>query len=311
MMMLRVAFHNNYVHPLPKNHRFPMLKYDQLPMSLMDEYLITPCNLFRPKKVSKEVLALTHNETYIQKVLEGTLSKKEERETGFTHSKELVERELTFVGGTIKCCHYAIEHGVSMNIAGGTHHAFSNRGEGFCLFNDQAVAANYLIERKLAKKVLIIDLDVHQGNGTAEIFAGNSSVITFSMHGENNYPFLKQKSDLDVPLPDNTTDGYYLNVLRISLKHLMKEVQPDFLFYQSGVDVLGTDKMGKLSMTKEGCKKRDEFVLKLAKVNKLPIVICMGGGYSPDIKDIVEAHTNTFRVVKNTYFTEPPLCSVQ
>tara|TARA_B100000809_G_scaffold13_1_gene24 strand:+ start:3515 stop:4450 length:936 start_codon:yes stop_codon:yes gene_type:complete len=309
--MLRVAFHPNYVLSVSENHRFPMVKYDQLAMLLMDESLITPCNLFRPEKVDIKILALTHDEGYIQKVLDGNLSKLEEREIGFNYTKELVERELTLVGATIECCHFAIEHGVAMNIAGGTHHAFSDRGEGFCVFNDQAVAANYLIEKKLAKKVLIIDLDVHQGNGTAEIFENNSAVITFSMHGENNYPFLKQKSDFDVPLPDGTTDGYYLNVLKMSLKHLMSEVEPDFVFYQSGVDVLKTDKMGKISLTKAGCKHRDELVFKFAKENQLPLVVCMGGGYSLNINDIVEAHTNTFRVAHELYCTGSLNCDLK
>ena len=308
--MLRVAFHINYVLDVPENHRFPMVKYEQLAMCLMDEYLITPCNLFRPEKVDKTILALTHTGTYIDQLLEGQLTIEEQRSIGFKYSEELIERELTIAGGTIKCCHFALEYGVSVNIAGGTHHAFSNKGEGFCLLNDQAVAANYLIENRLAKKVLIIDLDVHQGNGTAEIFKNNKSVTTFSMHGENNYPFQKQKSDLDVPLPDGTVDGYYLNVLKMSLKHLFKEVEPDFVFYQSGVDVLATDKMGKLSLTKEGCKKRDELVIQTVKGKGVPLVLCMGGGYSPQVSDVVEAHVNTFRVIKDNYFTEELSCGL-
>jgi acetoin utilization deacetylase AcuC-like enzyme len=188
-----------------------------------------------------------------------------------------------------------------MNVAGGTHHAFKDRGEGFCLLNDFAVAANYLLQQKLAKKILIIDLDVHQGNGTAKIFEDDGRVFTFSMHGKNNYPFQKEKSDLDVELPDGIQDEDYLNRLNDILPSLIQNVKPDFAFYLSGVDILETDKFGKLKVTMQGCKKRDAIVLSLLKKECIPVVIAMGGGYSPHIKIIVEAHCNTFQLAREIF----------
>ncbi|MEJ7674426.1 MAG: histone deacetylase [Chitinophagaceae bacterium] len=193
------------------------------------------------------------------------------------------------------CCHFALENGVSLNVAGGTHHAFANRGEGFCLLNDFAVAANYLLHKKLVQKILIIDLDVHQGNGTAKLFENESRVFTFSMHGQHNYPFHKETSDLDIPLKDGTDDSTYLKLLSENLPQLIQNFKPDFAFYLSGVDILQTDKFGKLKVTLQGCKQRDEFVFTHLQKNKIPCTVAMGGGYSPDIKTIVEAHCNTFR----------------
>jgi acetoin utilization deacetylase AcuC-like enzyme len=197
---------------------------------------------------------------------------------------------------------FALQYGIAMNIAGGTHHAYTNRGEGFCMLNDQAIAARYLQEQKLAEKILIIDLDVHQGNGTAEIFEGDDSVFTFSMHGEKNYPFKKEKSDLDIGLPNDTSDEIYLKTLKETLPHLIEKVKPDFVFYLSGVDVLATDKLGKLSLSIEACKERDRFVLQTLKEQQLPLECSMGGGYSQEIKYIVEAHANTYRLAQEIFF---------
>ena len=189
-----------------------------------------------------------------------------------------------------------------MNIAGGTHHSFTNRGEGFCILNDFAIAANYLLNHQLAKKILIVDLDVHQGNRTAQIFQDNPSVFTFSIHGAKNYPVRKEQSDLDIGLPDKTEDALYLKTVRDTLPKLIDEVQPDFIFYLAGVDILATDKLGRLAVSREGCRLRDEFVLQLCKKNNIPVAVSMGGGYSVKITDIVEAHANTFRVAQNIYF---------
>ncbi|RYY72891.1 MAG: histone deacetylase, partial [Gammaproteobacteria bacterium] len=209
--------------------------------------------------------------------------------------------ELIITQGTIDCCFHAMEAGVAMNVAGGTHHAFAERGEGFCLLNDFAVAANYLLRQNLAKKIMIIDLDVHQGNGTAKLFEGNEAVFTFSMHGRNNYPFHKEKSNLDIELEDGTTTKGYLQKLKNVLPPLLQSVKPDFAFYLSGVDILETDKFGKLKVTTEGCKERDEFVFSQLKQNNIPCVVAMGGGYSPLVKTIVEAHCNTFRLAKKVH----------
>jgi acetoin utilization deacetylase AcuC-like enzyme len=195
----------------------------------------------------------------------------------------------------------ALKHGIAFNIAGGTHHAFTNRGEAFCLLNDQAIGAQYLLDKKLVKKILIVDLDVHQGNGTAEIFQKNTKVFTFSMHGKNNYPFRKEISDLDIALDDCTNNQTYLAILNEILPQLIRDVKPDFIFYLAGVDILATDKLGKLGYSIEGCKKRDEIVLSYCKKLEIPVQVSMGGGYSPEIKTILEAHANTFRVARSIF----------
>ncbi len=298
VIVLKIAYHPNYHHPIPKNHRFPMAKYSQLPELLKREHAFTEEYFFEAQMVEDDIILTTHDADYLERLHKGTISRKEEREIGFTYSPELITREITILGGTIQCAEYALENGVAMNIAGGTHHAFTNRGEGFCILNDQAVATNYLLGEGKAKKVLIIDLDVHQGNGTAEIFRNNPNVFTFSMHGEHNYPFRKEKSDLDIPLPNGANDSYFLNTLKNVLPRIISTFKPDFLFYQSGVDILATDKLGKLGMTLNGCFRRDEFVLGLAHRLEIPIVACMGGGYSPNLEDILEAHANTYRIAK-------------
>jgi acetoin utilization deacetylase AcuC-like enzyme len=213
-----------------------------------------------------------------------------------------VEREVIIADGTIKASEYALAHGIAMNIAGGTHHAYTNRGEAFCLLNDQAIGARYLQHKGLAKKILIVDLDVHQGNGTAEIFQNDTSVFTFSMHGKSNYPFKKEKSDLDIALDNNTSDASYLEVLKDTLPKLIDQEQPDFIYYLCGVDVIATDKLGKLGLSVEGCKERDRFVLEQCKANSIPVMCSMGGGYSADIKIIVDAHANTFRLAQDLFF---------
>lgn len=296
-----IAFDPIYAHPLPEGHRFPMLKYELIPQQLLYEGTIKPDNLFRPALCPDEIVLWTHTEDYLQKLKEGTLSAKEQRHIGFPQSPELIKRELMITQGTIDCCHYAMENGVAMNVAGGTHHAFSDRGEGFCLLNDFAVAANYLLQKNIATKILIIDLDVHQGNGSAKIFENEPRVFTCSVHGRNNYPFHKEKSDLDIALEDGTNDATYLDLLRNTLPALLAEVKPDFAFFLSGVDILATDKFGKLKVTTEGCRKRDELVFTLLKKARIPCTVAMGGGYSADIKIIVEAHCNTFRVAKDVY----------
>jgi acetoin utilization deacetylase AcuC-like enzyme len=299
--LLKIAYDPVYAHPLPEGHRFPMIKYELIPEQLLYEGSITPQNIFAPAKCTEEIILLTHTKAYFDKLLNQTLTAKEQRHIGFPQSPALTERELIITQGTIDCCLYAKQNGVAINVAGGTHHAFANRGEGFCLLNDFAVAANYLLQRQLAKKILIVDLDVHQGNGTAKIFEQEESVFTFSMHGRHNYPFHKETSKLDIPLEDGTTDETYLQLLQQHLPVLVKQVQPDYVFYLSGVDILNTDKFGKLQVTPAGCKQRDEFVFKTLYQNNLPCVVAMGGGYSADEKIIVEAHCNTFRTAKEIY----------
>ena len=215
---------------------------------------------------------------------------------------KLIIREKKIAQATIECSSFAIKYGISMNIAGGTHHAFYDKGEAFCMLNDQAIAANYLLYNKLVKKILIIDLDVHQGNGTASIFKKNPNVFTLSFHGEKNYPFRKENSDLDLGLDDNTNDDYYLKKLKVILPKVIDDFQPEFIFYLAGVDVLENDKLGRLSMTINGCLRRDQYVLETCKKNKIPVQVSMGGGYSINIRDIIEAHSNTFRLAQEIYF---------
>ena len=300
--MLKVAWNPSYVLPLPPHHRFPMSKYEVLPEQLLHEGTLVSGNIFHPDPIDPQWVLLTHEEAYFHKLLTLTLSAPEIRRTGFPLNKLVIDRELLIVNGTLQCTRYALQYGVAMNIAGGTHHAFTNRGAGFCLLNDIAIGANFLLEKSLAKKILVVDLDVHQGDGTAQIFQKEGRVFTFSMHGANNYPLQKEKSDLDIALPDGSDDKYYLGILRDNLARLVDRVQPDFIFYQSGVDILDTDKLGKLKVTREGCKQRDRMVLQTAHQNNIPLVASMGGGYSERFKDIIEAHANTFRLAQEIFF---------
>jgi len=293
--MIKIAFDKIYAHPLPEGHRFPMLKYELIPEQLLHEGSITLENIFEPQPCAEEIVLWTHEKTYYDKLIHQTLSASEQRKIGFPQSSQLTQRELVITQGTINCCHYALQYGAALNVAGGTHHAFADHGEGFCLLNDMAVAANYLLKKDLAKQILVIDLDVHQGNGTAKIFEHEPHVFTFSMHGAHNYPFHKEHSDLDIPLPDGADDEAYLTLLSKTLPGLIERLKPDFAFYLSGVDILSTDKYGKLKISLPGCQQRDHFVLSELKKNGIPVTVAMGGGYSADIKIIVEAHCNTFR----------------
>lgn len=293
--MVKIAWHPLYAHPLPEGHRFPMLKYELIPEQLLHEGLISEHNLFAPAPLEEEIVLMTHQKEYWDQLKKLTLPAKEQRRIGFPLNAQLIEREIRIAKGTVDGALFAMKYGIAFNVAGGTHHAGSNWGEGFCLLNDQAIAANYLLKSELAKRILIIDLDVHQGNGTAEIFYNEPRVFTFSMHGDKNFPFRKENSDLDIPLDDGITDQFFLDKLRTVLPGLLTH-KADFVFYLSGVDVLKTDKLGKLALSKEGCKERDRVVLQFCKDNRLPVQVSMGGGYSPSIKDIVDAHCNTFRI---------------
>jgi acetoin utilization deacetylase AcuC-like enzyme len=229
------------------------------------------------------------------------LSKSEIRSIGFPLSSDLVTREFLIAGGTLMGAKKALDTGIAMNIAGGTHHAFPDRGEAFCLLNDQAIAAQYLLDKGFAKKILILDLDVHQGNGTAAIFKNQPLVFSCSVHGAKNYPFRKETSDLDLALEDHCDDSTYLKILKDLLPKLYKHVQPDFVFYLCGVDVLASDKLGRLGLSLEGCKQRDKEVLSFWKKKQIPVQCSMGGGYSKELKHIIEAHANTFRVAKELF----------
>ena len=299
--MIKIAYHPLYAHPLPEGHRFPMLKYELIPEQLLHEGTIQPENLFSPEPLNEKDILVTHEENYWTQLKNLTLPAKEQRRIGFPLNAQLVEREIRIAQGTIDGANFAQQYGVAFNVAGGTHHAGSNWGEGFCMLNDQAIAANYLLNNGLAKRILIIDLDVHQGNGTAEIFSNEARVFTFSMHGDKNFPFRKEQSDLDIPLNDDTNDETFLSILNETLPKIFEKHEPDFVFYLAGVDVLATDKLGKLSLTKQGCKQRDQMVFEICLKHQVPVQVSMGGGYSEDIKIIVDAHCNTFRVATDIY----------
>jgi acetoin utilization deacetylase AcuC-like enzyme len=300
--MLKIAYHHIYKHPLPDGHRFPMAKYELLPQQLLYEGTCTTDNFFEPTKPNDKYIVAVHEPEYYYDLVNMTLDQRAARKIGFPLSEALVEREVIIADGTIKASEHAIMHGISMNIAGGTHHAYTNRGEAFCLLNDQAIGARYLQQKGLANTILIVDLDVHQGNGTAQIFKDDPTVFTFSMHGKSNYPFKKEQSDLDIALENDTDDDTYLKTLKETLPYLIEQQQPDFVYYLCGVDVIASDKLGKLGLTVEGCKARDHYVLELCKQNQIPVMCSMGGGYAPDIKTIVEAHANTFRVAQDLFF---------
>lgn len=293
--MVHIAWAPLYAHPLPKDHRFPMVKYELIPGQLLHEGIIHKHQIHEPAICTDDVVCLTHHADYLQKLNMLQLSSSEQRRIGFPQSSELIHREKMIAQGTIDCAKYALENGVALNVAGGTHHAFADRGEGFCLLNDIAIASNYLLEQKIINKVLILDLDVHQGNGTASLFSKNNKVFTCSMHGAHNYPFHKEESDLDIPLADGTNTATYLQILNNLFPEIIEHQKPDIIFYLSGVDILDTDKFGKLKVTMEGCKQRDEYVFKTCKQHQIPVAAAMGGGYSADVKIVTEAHCQTFR----------------
>ena len=300
--MLKIAYHPIYKHNLPEGHRFPMEKYDLLPQQLLYEGTCKEENFFKPEIPNNKYFFMVHDPEYVSDLMNITLNQKAARKIGFPLNEDLIAREMIIADGTIKASEFALKYGIAMNIAGGTHHAFTNKGEGFCMLNDQAIGARYLQNKELASKILIVDLDVHQGNGTAEIFQNDPTVFTFSMHGKSNYPFHKERSDLDIPLDNGTEDELYLSILKETLPKLIKKQEPDFIYYLCGVDVINTDKLGKLSLTIEGCKERDRFVLQICKNYNIPVMCSMGGGYTPDIKVIIDAHANTFRLAQEIFF---------
>lgn len=293
--MLKIACHELYAHPLPEGHRFPMLKYELIPAQLLHEGVIAPEDLFVPEILQEPEVLRAHLAGYWTQLRDLTLPAREQRRIGFPLTARLLERELRIAKGTIDGAGYARQYGLSFNVAGGTHHAGAGFGEGFCLLNDQAIAAMHLIANRIYDRILIIDLDVHQGNGTAEILSSQPQVFTFSMHCQNNFPFRKAVSDLDIGLDEGTTDQQYLDILTATLPRLFHACRPQFVFYLAGVDVLSTDKLGKLALTKAGCLERDRIVFNFCRKYALPVQVSMGGGYSAEIRDIVDAHCHTFK----------------
>lgn len=301
MTRVKVAFHPSYVQPLPPNHRFPMSKYDLIPQQLVYEGILKSGDFFEPELIPWEKIELTHDRVYLEKLQKLSLNDKEVRALGFPLNEALVTRGRRIAGGSLECGIRALTLGIAMNIAGGTHHAFSDRGEGFCVFNDVAVALNILINEGYIKSAAVIDLDVHQGNGTASLFQNNPKVFTMSIHGQKNYPIRKETSDLDVGLEDGTGDDEYLYILKNALPKVLEKFKPGIIYYNSGVDILASDKLGRLKVSPQGCYKRDLMVFEFCHHNRIPVVAVMGGGYSPRINDITRAHSNTFRAAVETF----------
>lgn len=299
--MIRLSYSEKHPIPLPEGHRFPIQKYKLVREQLEYEGAITPAQLFVPDFVEDSVIHLTHSAAWWDRAKRRALDVHEYRRIGFPNTEELVLRSISSASATVQCALNALEDGAGMNLAGGTHHAFFDRGEGFCLLNDIAIAANYLLNQGLVKQILVVDLDVHQGNGTASLFSEESRVFTFSMHCKDNYPFKKETSDLDVALPAYCDDRRYLDALQKHIPRLMEELSPDIVFYQAGVDVLATDKLGKLSLSKAACRERDHWVISNARARDLPLVLVMGGGYSERLSTIVNAHCETYKLVLELY----------
>ena len=295
-MAIRAFYSDHFVLPLPEGHKFPMAKYSRLRERILAEGLVSPDHLHEAPLAAIEDLRLVHDAGYVDAVLTGTVAPEIQRRIGFPWSPQMVERSRRSVGATIAAAHAALDEGVAANLAGGTHHAFAGRGEGFCVFNDVAVAARVLQRDELSRRLAIIDLDVHQGNGTAAIFNGDASVFTFSMHGDKNFPFKKEASDLDVPLADGTGDDEYLSLLQLHLTAVLNRHQPDFVFYLAGADPFEGDRLGRIKMTIDGLRRRDEIVMEACTRARLPIAISMSGGYANDVDAIVTIHTNTIRV---------------
>lgn len=292
-----IAYHESYAHPVPPGHRFPMQKYIRVYESLNALYPEIISSIIQPQLCDYDIIKLAHDEFYIHQLKENLLTKLEARRIGFNMDEAILQRERYIMQGTLELALKAIKNNSwGFNIAGGTHHAMRDRGEGFCIFNDFAVAGQYLLENNLCERILIIDCDVHQGNGTAQIFRNNSQVFTFSIHGKNNFPFEKEISDLDIEVDDGTEDETYLSYLEHSLIFIEKIFHPDIIFYQCGVDILSTDKMGKLKVTSEGCAIRDTKVFNFAKKLNVPIVSALGGGYSEDLDVIVQQHLKTILI---------------
>ena len=294
--MPRLATSDHYTLILPAGHRFPIAKYALIREQLLWQGIAEPADFYEPGLCAAEDVLRVHTPDYWHRVRDLQLTPREVRNLGLPQSPQLVRRSLSSSAGTLHSALNALRDGIGLNLAGGTHHAFADRGEGFCVLNDQAIAAAHLLTHGLARQILMVDLDVHQGDGTAAIFRNEPRVFTFSMHAGANYPLRKEQSDLDIPLALGTDDAEYLARLSATLGPLVDRVQPDFIFYQAGVDVLATDKLGKLALTPAGCRQRDELVLGLCHARNLPVAVSMGGGYSERLADIVDAHCNTFRV---------------
>ena len=290
---MKVFYSDTFVLPLPPNHRFSMEKFSLLRQRVVDEELVHPNDMSAPEPASEAQLALAHDPDYVVRVFRGNLTPKELRRIGFPWSVQMVERSRRSVAATIGACRAAISEGTGINLSGGTHHAHRDFGAGFCVFNDVAVAARVIQTEGLARSVIVLDCDVHQGDGTASIFANDPSVFTFSIHSASNYPFHKASSDLDIALPDGTGDNEYMEALQYGARRALSLSMAEFAVYVAGADPFGDDRLGRFALTKEGLALRDLFVLRLCREARLPVAVVMGGGYSHRVHDTVDIHFRT------------------
>ena len=296
----RIYYSPYYYADIGEGHVFPIRKFELVRDKLLAERTLVPEEILEPEPAAIEDLHLVHTVDYISRLQNGELTAKEVRKLGLPWSRSLVRRSFHAISGTINAARHCLTSGIASNLAGGTHHAYPDRGEGFCVLNDVAVAIRVLQRIGLAERFLIIDLDVHQGDGTAFIFRDSPEVFTFSMHGAKNYPLFKQTSSLDIELPDKTSDDEYLATLDQALERVCLH-DPDVIFYLAGADPYEKDKLGRLGLSIDGLKRRDEMVLRYAKEMGVPIVTTMSGGYAADINDTVEIHCNTIRAVKTVF----------
>jgi acetoin utilization deacetylase AcuC-like enzyme len=287
---LKVFYSDHFVLPLPEGHRFPMIKYSMLRESVAASGICGPEELIVPHPVSDAEILRSHEEGYLRRVALGTLTEKEMRRIGFPWSQRMVERSRRASGGTLGACLAALEDGFAANLAGGTHHAFADRGEGYCVFNDSAIAARAVQAEGLVERVVVVDTDVHQGNGTAAIVRGDATIYTLSIHGAKNFPFRKEESDLDLALPDGADDGEFLDALEEGLERALEESRAELAIYLAGADPFEDDRLGRLSVSKEGLAERDSLVLESCRERGIPVAVTMAGGYARNVEDTVEIH---------------------
>jgi acetoin utilization deacetylase AcuC-like enzyme len=287
---LKVFYSDHFVLPLPEGHRFPMIKYSMLRERVAASGICGPEEMIVPRPVSGAEILRSHEEGYLRRVASGTLTEKEMRRIGFPWSQRMVERSRRASGGTLGACLAALEDGFAANLAGGTHHAFADRGEGYCVFNDSAIAARAVQAEGLVERVVVVDTDVHQGNGTAAIVRGDATIYTLSIHGAKNFPFRKEESDLDLALPDGADDGEFLDALEEGLERALEESRAELAIYLAGADPFEDDRLGRLSVSKEGLAERDRLVLESCRECGIPVAVTMAGGYARNVEDTVEIH---------------------
>jgi acetoin utilization deacetylase AcuC-like enzyme len=292
---MKVFYSDHFVLPLPEGHRFPMVKYSMLRERVARDGICGPGELSTPRAVTDQEILRSHAPDYLKRVVSGTLTQKEMRRIGFPWSERMVERSRRASGGTLSACLAALDEGFAANLAGGTHHAFSDRGEGYCVFNDSAIAARAVQAAGLLERVVIIDTDVHQGNGTAAILHGDPTVFTFSIHGAKNFPFNKVESDLDAALPDGAGDTVFLATLESGLQAALDAADADLAIYLAGADPFEGDRLGRLSVTKAGLAERDRIVLETCRERGIPVAVTMAGGYAREVEDTVDIHFQSIR----------------